>query len=188
MKPIVPAFSLIALLLGAASQAWALSQEDLVGTWKLLSTVRQIVGSDKVINNLGARPNGVMIITPDHRFIIIETGDGRQPAKTTEEFAALQKSELAFSGLATFTPDPDNPQVLRMVSKVDVSWNEEWTGPDPDPIAVARRQSAHNPYVAEQIPIRVKWESRHWYSSDQNSQTATLFGPTLLPFGRRANR
>jgi Lipocalin-like domain len=87
-----------------------------------------VVGSDKTVNNLGAHPNGFMIITPDHRFMIIETGDGRQPAKTTEEFAALQKSELAFSGLATFSPDPDNPQGLRMVSVVDISWNEEWSG------------------------------------------------------------
>jgi hypothetical protein len=128
LKRIVTTIGLIALLIGATSQAWALSPEDLVGTWKLLSTVRQVVGSDKVVNNLGAHPNGIMIITRDYRFIIIETGDNRQAAKTTEEFAALQKSELAFSGLATFSPDPDNPQGLRMVSKVDISWNEEWTG------------------------------------------------------------
>jgi len=128
MKRIVTAIGLITLFNSAASQVLALSPEKLVGTWKLLSTVRQVVGSDKVVNNLGAHPHGVMVITPDYRFIIIETGDGRQPAKTIEEFAALQKSELAFSGLATFSPDPDNPQGLRMVSKVDISWNEEWTG------------------------------------------------------------
>jgi hypothetical protein len=41
MKWIVTALGLIALMIGAASRAWALSPEDLVGTWKLLSTVRQ---------------------------------------------------------------------------------------------------------------------------------------------------
>jgi hypothetical protein len=127
MKRIVTAIVLITLLIGVEPSN-ALSPEDIVGTWKLLSTVRQVVGSDKVVNNLGEHPKGIMIITPDHRFIIIETGDGRQPAKTTEEFAALQKSELAFSGLATLSPDPDNPRGLRMISKVDISWNEEWTG------------------------------------------------------------
>jgi hypothetical protein len=116
------------------SNAWrgksgmAMSPQDMVGTWKLISTVRQEIGSDQLVNNLGEHPNGVMIITSDHRFVIIETGDGRKPAKTTDEFAALQKSELAFSGLATFSPDPDNPQGLKMVSSVDIAWNEEWNG------------------------------------------------------------
>jgi hypothetical protein len=84
--------------------------------------------SDKIINNLGEHPNGVMIITPNHRFIIIETMDGRKAASTTEEYAALQKSEIAYSGLAAFSPDPNNPNGLKMVNKVDISWNEEWTG------------------------------------------------------------
>jgi hypothetical protein len=86
------------------------------------------VGSDKVVDNLGARPNGVMIITPEHRFIYISTAEGRKPAKTTEEFAALQKSQLAYSGLITLTPNPDNPKGLKMINNVDIAWNEEWTG------------------------------------------------------------
>jgi hypothetical protein len=156
MKRIVTTIALIVLLIAAASEGRAFSPEDLVGTWRLLSTVRQVVGSDKVVNNLGAHPNGVMIITPEHRFIIIETGADRHPAKTTEEFAALQKSELAFSGLATFSPDPDNPQGLRMVSKVDISWNEEWTGTSQtrllsldDNRLTIRTLPSKNPYTGE---------------------------------------
>jgi hypothetical protein len=122
-------FGLLALTawISTAGSASALAPEDVVGTWKVLSTVRQLEGSDKAINNLGEHPNGVMIITPEHRFIIIETADGRKAASTTEDFAALQKSEIAYSGLATFSPDPDNPRGLKMVNKVDISWNEEWT-------------------------------------------------------------
>jgi Lipocalin-like domain len=128
MQRIVTSFGLIALTICAASSARAFSPEDVVGTWKMLSTVRHLEGSDKAINNLGEHPNGIMIITPDHRFIIIETSDGRKAASTTEEFAALQKSELAYSGLVTFSPDPNNPQGLKMINKVDIAWNEEWTG------------------------------------------------------------
>lgn len=104
-------FGVLALTLWicAGGSAWALSADDVVGTWKVLSSVRQSEGGDKIINNLGEHPNGVMIITPDHRFIIIETMDGRKAASTTEEYAALQKSEIAYSGLATFSPDPYNP-------------------------------------------------------------------------------
>jgi hypothetical protein len=103
MQRIVIFCGLIALTIFVASSAWALSPEDIVGTWRMLSTVRQLEGSDKLINNLGEHPKGVMVITPDHRFIIIETGDGRKPARTTEEFAALQKSEIAYSGLVRKT-------------------------------------------------------------------------------------
>jgi Lipocalin-like domain len=129
MKRILSALGLIVVFaLGMCGPAAALSPQDVVGTWKLLSSVRQPVGSDKIVNNLGAHPNGVMIITPDHRFIIVETAEGRKPAKTTEEFAGLQKSELAYSGMATFMPDPAHPQGLKMINKVDIAWNEAWGG------------------------------------------------------------
>ena len=156
MRWIAMRIAVITLIIAMTGSAWALSPEDIVGTWKLLSTVRQVIGSDKVDNNLGAHPNGVMIVTPDHRFIIIETGDGRKPARTTEEFAALQKSELAFSGAATFSPDPDNPRGLKMVSVVDIAWNEEWTGTsqtrflslDGDRLTI-RTSPSKNPYTGE---------------------------------------
>jgi hypothetical protein len=126
MKSIVIGF---ALLIGMGGASWALEPQDVVGTWKLLSSVRQVAGSDKVIDNLGAHPNGVLIITPEHRFIVIFTAaEGRKPATTTEEFAALQKSQIAYSGLATLSPDPDNPKGLKLLNKVDIAWNEEWAG------------------------------------------------------------
>ena len=126
MKSIIIGF---ALLIGMGGASWALEPQDVVGTWKLLSSVRQVAGSDKVIDNLGAHPNGVLIITPEHRFIVIFTAaEGRRPATTTEEFAALQKSQIAYSGLATLSPDPDNPKGLKLLNKVDIAWNEEWTG------------------------------------------------------------
>jgi hypothetical protein len=127
MKRIVKVFGVIGLTIFATRPVYALSPEDIVGTWKLLSTVRQVEGSDKLVNNLGEKPKGILVITPEYRFIIIETGDGRKPASTTEEYAALQKSELAYSGLITFSPDPSNAQGLKMTNKVDIAWNEEWT-------------------------------------------------------------
>jgi hypothetical protein len=127
MKRIVTVFGVIGLTIFAVRPVYALSPEEIVGTWKLLSTVRQVEGSDKLVNNLGEKPKGVLVVTSEYRFIIIETGGGRKPASTTEEYAALQKSELAYSGLITFSPDPNNAQGLKMTNKVDIAWNEEWT-------------------------------------------------------------
>ena len=98
------------LALCTSGHAWAFSPEEVVGTWKMLSTVFQPTGSDKAVDNLGSHPKGILIITPDYRFMIIETGSDRKPAKTTEEFAALQRSELAYAGLVTFATDPENPR------------------------------------------------------------------------------
>lgn len=130
MKAIVTSAAWIALAIAAASPARALSPQELVGTWTMLSNVRQVEGHNGTVNNLGEHPKGVMIITPDHRFLIVETAGGRKAASTTEEFAALQKSELAYSGLVTFSPDPGNPHGLKMVNRVDIAWNEEWSGTD----------------------------------------------------------
>ena len=39
----------------------------------------------------------------------------------------MQKSELVYSGFVTFSPDPSNPQGLKMINQVDIAWNEDWT-------------------------------------------------------------
>jgi hypothetical protein len=28
--------------------------------------------------------------------------------------------------MVTFSPDPNNPQGLRMINQADIAWNEEW--------------------------------------------------------------
>jgi len=112
------------------SSAAALSPQEVVGTWKLLTSVRQEVATGRTADNLGAHPNGILVITPEGRFIIVETGEGRRPAQTVEEFANLQKTELAYSGMVSFSADPQNPQALKMINHVDIAWNEEWLNTD----------------------------------------------------------
>lgn len=111
-----------------SSAAYALSPDDIIGTWNLVSNVRQAAGSDKIENNLGENPRGVVIITPEHRFIALFTSADRKPATTTEESAALQNSHTAYSGLVTFAPNPADAAGLKMTTKVDIAWNAEWAG------------------------------------------------------------
>jgi hypothetical protein len=121
---------LIMLAATGSSSAAALSLQDVAGTWKLLTSVRQEVATGRTVDNLGAHPNGILVITPEGRFIIVETAEGRRPAQTVEEFANLQKTELAYSGLASFAANPQNPQALKMINHVDIAWNEEWLNTD----------------------------------------------------------
>jgi hypothetical protein len=111
-----------------SSAASALSPDDVVGTWKLISNVRQTAGSDKIENNLGENPSGVLIVTPEHRFIVLFTAADRKSASTTQEQAALQSTHIAYSGLVTFEPDPSDASRLKMTNKVDIAWNAEWAG------------------------------------------------------------
>jgi hypothetical protein len=106
------------------------TREQVIGTWKLLKSVREEAATGKVVDNIGAHPKGVLVITPEGRFIIIETAEGRKAASAPEEFAQLQKTELAYSGLVEFSTDPQNPASLKMVNHVDIAWNEEWAGTD----------------------------------------------------------
>jgi hypothetical protein len=166
MKSIIIGF---ALLIGMGGASWALEPQDVVGTWKLLSSVRQVAGSDKVIDNLGAHPNGVLIITPEHRFIVIFTAaEGRRPATTTEEFAALQKSQIAYSGLATLSPDPDNPNGLKLLNKVDIAWNEEWTGTVQTRFLSLKVIASRFEHRSSKIRTPARWQSRRCCSNDQN--------------------
>lgn len=111
-----------------ALPALAISPDEVVGTWRLVSDVRQAVGSDKIENNLGEAPAGVLIITPEHRFIALFTAADRHPPRTTEDFARLQNSEIAYTGRVSFEPDPADPNRLKMTNKVDIAWNVEWAG------------------------------------------------------------
>lgn len=129
MRLIIATFvGLVACTLYAAPPAAALSAGDVVGTWKLVSDVRQAVGSDKVVNNLGENPTGILIITPENRFIVLFTAADRKPAKTTEEHAQLQKTHIAYAGLVSFEPDSTDASRLKMTNKVDIAWNAEWAG------------------------------------------------------------
>lgn len=111
-----------------SSAASALSPDDIVGTWKLVSNIRQAVASGKIENNLGEDPSGVLILTPDHRFIVLFAAADRKAASTTEERAVLQNTHIAYTGLATFEPDPSDGSRIKMTNKVDIAWNVEWAG------------------------------------------------------------
>jgi hypothetical protein len=122
---------LLCLILGAfAADAAAPTAQELVGTWKLISSRYEQLDTGKTGDNLGAHPSGVLIITPEHRFTVVMVGEGRQPGETPEAANLLMHSMLAYSGPFTIEPDPQNPDGVKLVAKIDVSWNQSYTGTD----------------------------------------------------------
>ena len=106
---------------GASAQV-----EQLYGTWRLVSNVREVVGTGERANIFGEGPHGFLTYGRDGRMSAIVVGENRPKpmdlAKLTDqERADLFKTMVAYAG--TFTVEGD-----RVVHHVDISWNENWTG------------------------------------------------------------
>jgi Lipocalin-like domain len=102
-------------------------QQQILGTWKLLSYVREEIPSGAKSDVMGAHPSGYINYGRDGRMIVIIVGSDRKkpvgPVVTPEEAEALIRSMLAYAG--TYTVDSDAKTVTH---HIDVSWDQSRTG------------------------------------------------------------
>jgi hypothetical protein len=119
---------LCALLLLSCVSASALEKEDLYGTWRLISDVRQDVATGVKTDNLGKSPHGFLTYGRDGRMSVIVVAEGRhKPADLAKlsdlDRATLFRTMISYGGTFSF----DGKIVTH---HVDISWNENWTGTD----------------------------------------------------------
>ena len=114
------ALALAILLVGSPVIASDVEQQ-LLGVWKLesLYTESRATGEKKM--TYGEKPNGYAILTPEKRVIWIVTAEGRKKPVSDEDRIAAFRSMIAYTGVYRIEAD-------KFVTKVDVSWNEAWTG------------------------------------------------------------
>src|SRR5258705_6221331 len=97
----------------------------LLGTWKLVSVLREDSRSGVEEDSFGPHPIGYITYSADHRMmVVIVCGNRQKPAAarvTPAEADALMKSLVSYAG--TFSIDGDE-----ITHHVEVSWNEIWTG------------------------------------------------------------
>ena len=102
-------------------------QQQILGTWKLLSYVREEIPSGAKSDVMGAHPSGYINYGRDGRMIVIIVGSDRKkpvgPVVTPEEAEALIRSMLAYAG--TYTVDSDAKTVTH---HIEVSWDQFRTG------------------------------------------------------------
>ena len=106
----------------------AVGNEDLYGTWRLLSYSHRVLASGETSAFYGKAPHGYLNYGRDGRMFAIVAKEGRpRPAdmatSTAEERAELFDTMAAYAG--TFTFDGKTA-----THHVDISWNESWTGTD----------------------------------------------------------
>ena len=109
---------LLAFLLSFALSTVA-SAQQIVGTYKLISFTSDY-SDGTTVEAFGKLPNGYTIITPK-RFMSLLVSDTRKAGITADDKIALYSSIIAYSG-------PYNLEGSKLVTEVDISWNQGWTG------------------------------------------------------------
>jgi hypothetical protein len=121
--------AIVALPWGASAQTDRANsiQQQFLGTWKLVSYVREEIPSGAKSDVMGAHPSGYINYGRDGRMIVLIVGSDRKkpvgPVATPEEAEALIRSMLAYAG--AYTVDSEAKTVTH---DIDVSWDESRTG------------------------------------------------------------
>ena len=115
----------VALLLSIHSEA---GNEELYGTWRLVSFTQTIVATGETTDVFGKAPRGFLSYGRDGRMMGMIVKDERsKPADlakmTDQERAELFKTMIAYGGTYTF----DGTTITH---HVDISYNQIWTGTD----------------------------------------------------------
>lgn len=107
-------------------------RQHLIGTWKLITAVREEISSGTRTEFLGPHPVGYINYGADGRMLVLTVASGRRkpagPKATSAEVEALFRSMTSYGG--TYTIDGNE-----ITHHVDVSWNQSWTGTDQKRIA-----------------------------------------------------
>jgi Lipocalin-like domain len=96
-------------------------QDDLVGTWDLLSCFMENVETKERKEVWGEKPNGRLMMTATGDWIVVQTAQGRMAPLSDEDRSAAFRSMLAYSGKYRVEGE-------KIVIKVDIAWDEAWTG------------------------------------------------------------
>jgi Lipocalin-like domain len=89
-KPTAWAILIVASVVLASGQTGAADdRQQVIGFWKLISYVVEIQATGQIEQVMGQHPTGYVNFSPEGRVMFILTGEGRKPAKTTEERADL---------------------------------------------------------------------------------------------------
>lgn len=101
------------------------SARHLLGTWSLVSVVREEIPSGATIDLMGPNPKGFITYSADGRMVaLLARGDRKMPASNTATAAEAEnlfRSVISYAGTYTIAGN-------EVTHHVDISWNESWTG------------------------------------------------------------
>ena len=109
------------MTLPSDSPPGAVNTGDILGAWQLLSYQVEVQADGDCFTPMGNHPSGYVIFTAEGRLSFTLSAEGRQPAESTAERAALQSSLIAYTG--TYRLENN-----RWITQVDVAWDPAWVG------------------------------------------------------------
>jgi lipocalin-like protein len=118
MRAVLSGILLLALLV---SSVLASDQEQIVGTWKLVSVNYEDQETKALTPVLGSHPRGSQIATADGRWLALVTAENRPVPKTDEERAQALRTMISYSGRYKVEGN-------KVTTKVKIAWNEAWVG------------------------------------------------------------
>lgn len=108
-----------AMLVMFMSSSFANDESQMHGAWKLVSYEVEVQETGEMFHPMGKKPTGYVVFTPEQRVWFVLTGEGRKPAKTNEDKAALLDTIIAYTGEYRIE---DN----MWITSVEVAWNPQW--------------------------------------------------------------
>ena len=111
----------LVLFVIALKPSFAEDRAQVQGVWKLVSLEVEIQSTGQKEFPMGQKPTGYVTFTAEGRVFFVLTGEGRKPAETDQERAALLSSLVAYTGPYRLEGD-------KWITKVEVAWNPEWVG------------------------------------------------------------
>jgi Lipocalin-like domain len=122
------AFTIFGIVMATAivtSVAFA-GDEEIWGTYKLISATYKLLDTGDVVNSYGEHPKGYITYGKEGRMLVLITNDGRPKPQdvlktSIEERDALYRSMTAYRGTYTFSGN-------QVEHHVDISWDETRSG------------------------------------------------------------
>jgi hypothetical protein len=97
------------------------ADQNLAGTWNLLSCFMEDVETKEQREVWGERPNGRLTLTPGGHWIVVQTAESRNAPQSDEDRSTAFRSMLAYSGKY-------HVEGKKIIVTVDIAWDESWTG------------------------------------------------------------
>jgi len=102
------------------------ADDELAGTYRLISSTRKILDTGELVDTWGKNPNGFIIYGKDGRMLVLIVRSDRPKPESVDKITDQQRADLhrsmtAYGGTYKFDGK-------RVEHKIDISWNEVFTG------------------------------------------------------------
>jgi Lipocalin-like domain len=102
------------------------ADDELVRTYKLISSTRKVLDTGEVLDTWGKSPKGFITYGKDGRMLVLIVRSDRPKPESVEKMTEQQRADLfrsmtAYGGTYKFDGK-------RVEHNIDISWNEVWTG------------------------------------------------------------